>query len=94
MPHRKKASLGDYWVSKGRHSGRSVYSMCSVLVLLQNGLIRLEEMHDEGKDLEEYDKEKIQEHHIFRKLLRIPKLKDKLAEDDTENAVYETNETA
>ncbi|KAI0312970.1 hypothetical protein OF83DRAFT_1066352, partial [Amylostereum chailletii] len=77
-------SPGDYWVSKGHHFGRTIYSMCSVLALLQNGLIRLEEMHDEGKDLEEYDEEEIREHRIFRKLLRIPKLKEKLGEDDAE----------
>ncbi|KAI0310927.1 hypothetical protein OF83DRAFT_1069701 [Amylostereum chailletii] len=82
-------SQGDYWVAQGRHFGRTVYAMCSVIALLQNGLMRLEDMQDEQKSLEDYDEEEVREHDIFKKLLRIPRLKDKLGEDDTKYTMKE-----
>ncbi|KIM75190.1 hypothetical protein PILCRDRAFT_681578 [Piloderma croceum F 1598] len=84
---RKKPCGTDPLVHHGRHFGRTVHALCSVSVLINNGILRMGELADQPD--ESFTQEERREHRVFRVLLdMISGLEQRLVDGSEEDAVH------
>ncbi|KAI0312028.1 hypothetical protein OF83DRAFT_1067881 [Amylostereum chailletii] len=80
---RKKMSRSSPFVSAGRHFGRTVFALCSINALLNNGIVRQAQMDNEEIDLADLSAEEQREHRVFDMLLHtIPGVRERIFEDN------------
>ncbi|KAI0315398.1 hypothetical protein OF83DRAFT_1173862 [Amylostereum chailletii] len=84
MGPRKKMSRGaSPFVTCGRHFGRTIFALCSVNTLIQNGIVHQVQMDEEELDLNDFPVREQHEHCVFEQLLHtIPGVHERIFQED------------